>query len=231
MMLATSTSEVEEPSLSGSQTYIVLLKVEPAGSEYRRSRWAGETDRLKKRAKIREISGDALLGVESFALEHGLEPTAMLAAAAVGFIAEVTVEEVARLRADPRVEAVFLDTELQATAEASLQPGPCTTTAFKVDHAISVSGGPVDSSTKDTFIWVVDSGIDTNHPDLNVVGAPYAAAFGNNTTTNDGFGHGTMVAGVAAAKYNSFGPTGMSAGAKVVPLNVYTPPYSPRASG
>jgi subtilisin family serine protease len=52
-------------------------------------------------------------------------------------------------------------------------------------------------------IAILDTGIQTNHPDLNVVGGRnFAAFFGNNTRYNDGNGHGTHVAGIAAARDN-----------------------------
>ncbi|MDZ4795053.1 MAG: S8 family serine peptidase [Bacteroidota bacterium] len=87
--------------------------------------------------------------------------------------------------------------------------------------SVTRAGGPVDGSTKLTWIWIVDTGIDLDHPDLNVMtNATYAKSFVAGETVDDGNGHGTHCAGVAAAKNNTFGTVGVSAGARVVPVKV-----------
>ena len=86
---------------------------------------------------------------------------------------------------------------------------------------ITKAGGFVDGSAKATWIWILDTGIDTDHPDLNVqTNAIFAKSFIAGETFEDGHGHGTHCAGIAAAKNNSIGVVGVSAGAKVVPVKV-----------
>lgn len=71
------------------------------------------------------------------------------------------------------------------------------------------------------WAWVLDTGIDPTHPDLNVMtSSPYAVSFISGQTYNDGKGHGTHVAGIIAAKNNTFGTLGVAAGATVVPVKV-----------
>jgi subtilisin family serine protease len=60
-------------------------------------------------------------------------------------------------------------------------------------------------------IAIVDSGVDSTHPDLNVV---VKKAFGQ-TTPEDVDGHGTHVAGSAAARSNSIGVVGVCPGARI----------------
>jgi subtilisin family serine protease len=69
--------------------------------------------------------------------------------------------------------------------------------------------------------WVIDTGIDMDHPDLNV-DAGRSANFvrRGKDTTDDGNGHGTHVAGTIAAVDNSFGVVGVAAGASVVAVRV-----------
>ena len=87
-------------------------------------------------------------------------------------------------------------------------------------------GGPIDYKG-DNVIWVVDTGIDSNHEDLNVDKTRgWSYKMTNNTsdgteeydTEDDNVGHGTAVAGVAAAKNNKKGVVGIAAGATVVPV-------------
>lgn len=70
------------------------------------------------------------------------------------------------------------------------------------------------------WIWIVDTGIDLTHPDLNVMGTPYAASFVGGTAA-DCNGHGTHVAGTAAARNNTIGVIGVAADAPVVPVRVF----------
>lgn len=90
-----------------------------------------------------------------------------------------------------------------------------------VSCAITMAGGFVDGSAKSTWIWILDTGINLTHPDLNVQTNPtFAKSFISGQTIEDGKGHGTHCAGIAAAKNNAFGVVGVSAGAKVVPVKV-----------
>lgn len=67
--------------------------------------------------------------------------------------------------------------------------------------------------------WVIDSGIDLDHPDLNV-DTSRSANFARGKSANDGNGHGTHVAGTIAAIDNGCGVVGVAAGAAVVAVRV-----------
>lgn len=68
--------------------------------------------------------------------------------------------------------------------------------------------------------WVIDSGIDLSHPDLNVDAARSRSFLGGTTTAGDQNGHGTHVAGTIAALNNSIGVIGVAPGAPVVAVRV-----------
>nr|WP_298929534.1 S8 family serine peptidase [uncultured Erythrobacter sp.] len=66
--------------------------------------------------------------------------------------------------------------------------------------------------------WVIDSGIDLDHPDLNVDTSRSFNAVGRNA--DDQNGHGTHVAGTIAAIDNNIGVIGVAPGATVVAVRV-----------
>jgi subtilisin family serine protease len=68
--------------------------------------------------------------------------------------------------------------------------------------------------------WVLDSGIDLDHPDLNVDVARSRTFLGGNTSPDDQNGHGTHVAGTIAARDNNIGVIGVAPGAPVVSVRV-----------
>jgi len=68
-------------------------------------------------------------------------------------------------------------------------------------------------------IAVLDSGIDLAHPDLNV--SPLGINIVNpGLPPDDVYGHGTHVAGIAAALDNAFGVVGVAPGATLYPVKV-----------
>lgn len=66
--------------------------------------------------------------------------------------------------------------------------------------------------------WIIDSGIDLDHPDLNVDTSRSFYAVGR--SADDQNGHGTHVAGTVAAIDNSIGVIGVAPGAPVVSVRV-----------
>jgi len=78
--------------------------------------------------------------------------------------------------------------------------------------------------------WIIDSGIDGTHPDLNV-NATLSRNYSTGNSWNDGNGHGTHVAGTIAAKNNTIGVIGVAAGAEVVAVRVLNNAGSGTTSG
>lgn len=67
--------------------------------------------------------------------------------------------------------------------------------------------------------WVIDSGVQLNHPDL-VVDAARSRSFVTDSSPADANGHGTHVAGTIAAINNTIGVVGVAPGATVVSVRV-----------
>ena len=81
-----------------------------------------------------------------------------------------------------------------------------------------VHGGAGTGSGSGTA-WVIDTGIDLDHPDLNV-DTGRSRNFSTGTSPDDGNGHGSHVAGIIGAKDNSIGVVGVSPGATLVAVRV-----------
>lgn len=84
-------------------------------------------------------------------------------------------------------------------------------------------GGVGDGTGKTA--WIIDSGIDPTHTDLNVDKTRSKSFLtstqaGTYSSYSDEFGHGTQVAGIIGAKNNSYGAVGVAAGANLVSLRV-----------
>ena len=71
------------------------------------------------------------------------------------------------------------------------------------------------------IIAILDSGVDGTHPDLAPQMVPGYNFYDNNTNTADVNGHGTAVAGVAAAATNNaLGVAGVAGQAKIMPVRI-----------
>jgi len=84
-----------------------------------------------------------------------------------------------------------------------------------------VNGGVTSSGS--SVAWIIDTGIDLDHEDLNVDASRGFNAFTSGRdgkSTDDGNGHGTHVAGTVAALDNNVGVIGVAAGATVIPIKV-----------
>jgi subtilisin family serine protease len=81
-----------------------------------------------------------------------------------------------------------------------------------------VHGGAGTGSGSGTA-WVIDTGINLSHPDLNV-DAARSRNFSTGNSPEDGNGHGSHVAGIIGAKDNSIGVIGVSPGATLVAVRV-----------
>lgn len=97
-------------------------------------------------------------------------------------------------------------------------PTPTPTSEVRWDIA-RVNGGTTTSSRK---AWVIDTGIDMDHPDL-VVDQALSRNFvsrGSDTGPEDLNGHGSHVAGTIAAKKDGKGMAGVAPGSTVVAVRV-----------
>ena len=68
-------------------------------------------------------------------------------------------------------------------------------------------------------VAILDTGVDLDHPDLNVIG-PGKLCVNDALSADDDHGHGTHVAGIVAALDNRIGTVGVAPGARIHPVKV-----------
>jgi subtilisin family serine protease len=96
------------------------------------------------------------------------------------------------------------------------RPAPGQPSQKKGWNITRVNGGTGSTSAT---AWVIDTGIDLSHPDLNVdVGR--SRNFSTGSSPQDGNGHGSHVSGIIGAKDNSIGVVGVTPGATLVAVRV-----------
>ena len=86
-------------------------------------------------------------------------------------------------------------------------------------------GGPsawaMTTGSSNITIAICDTGVDATHPDLAAKMVPGWNAFNNNSNSSDVAGHGTAVAGTAAASgNNATGVASVAWGCKIMPIRV-----------
>jgi len=131
-----------------------------------------------------------------------------------GFAGTFNDEEVALLKSDNRVKDVRPDYVIY---KKPVPPVDTTTTSQVTPWGIARVGS-ADGTGK--VAWIIDTGVDYDHPDLNVDVARARTFVTRTTTADDDNGHGTHVAGTIAAKNNTFGVVGVAYNATVVPVKV-----------
>jgi subtilisin family serine protease len=131
-----------------------------------------------------------------------------------GFTGKLTKKQYTDLLANPDVQAIEQDQIITAQSTSSSTVSLTTQT---VQWGVSMVG--YGDGTGKTA-WVIDSGVSTSHPDLNVDVSRSVNFNPNVSGVEDGYGHGTMVAGIIGARNNSIGVVGVAANASIVALRV-----------
>ena len=148
------------------------------------------------------------------ARSHGLGVGLVYGHALKGFSAVIPNERVAAVRADKRVEYVEPDKTYYAVAQTL----PWGIKRIDADTS-STRAGNGSGSVSNVNAYIIDSGIDLRHPDLNVDVKRYVNFTGDGMNY-DCFGHGTHVAGIVAAKDNARAVVGVAPGAPLTGVKV-----------
>ena len=126
-----------------------------------------------------------------------------------------------KLKNNPLVNYIGQDKKVSAfinKQQTNSQQQIIPTSIDRVDGEISLGSVNAHSNIIDADIAILDTGIDLDHADLNVY---HERSFIPGTiNADDDHGHGTHLAGIAAAKDNSFGIVGIAPGARLWAIKV-----------
>jgi hypothetical protein len=131
-----------------------------------------------------------------------------------GFTGKLSKEQLETLRQNPNVASIEQDRIISLSDNSTTIAQPTQTIPWGVARV-----GYGDGTGKTA--WVIDSGVNPNHPDLNVDQARSKSFLTDITSFVDGYGHGTMVSGIIGAKNNTDGVVGVAANATIVALRVF----------
>ena len=185
---------------------------------------------IKKAARIAAQSGKQVIApeninqlTEQILLDADITlrtPEQTYSSALKGVAIELTENEADKLALSSSVKGVYPDMMVnfglpEVTIKAKPAPQPV---AQSTPWGIARIGGSADGTGKTA--WIIDTGIDMDHPDLNVDQTRGKNFISLTSKPDDDNGHGTHCAGIVAARNNSLGVIGVAAGATVVPIKV-----------
>ena len=209
---------VELKSASVAGKYIVVLKEDAR---------IAQADLRIRNEKVKEKALGLLKKYEVTGEIEEVYETALQ-----GFTVKMAPGQARKMNIDPTVGYIEEDKVISLSPiEMNAKPGGGGTTppAQTIPWGITRVGG-VATFTVTNTAWVIDTGIDLDHPDLNVDEAR-SKTFVSSKSADDDNGHGSHVAGTIAAKNNTIGVVGVAPGATLVAVKVLSRSGSGTTSG
>lgn len=136
-----------------------------------------------------------------------------------GIVVTLTDEQINKLKLDPSVRYIEQDRWISLPPmTVQVDKGEATQGQTTPWGITQVGGSETPAST--TTAYIVDTGIQLDHPDLNVASSGHKSFVKGQKSAADGHGHGTHVAGTVGAEDNSEGVIGVAPGVKLVSMRV-----------
>jgi thermitase len=132
--------------------------------------------------------------------------------------------EVAFLRAfKARPEAEFAELDRLHPAQQMIPNDPLygNLNSWSLDKIDALNAWSINTGSSSVIIAILDTGVDATHPDLASQIVPGWNVYNNNSDTHDVYGHGTAVAGsAAAASNNAIGVASVAWGCRIMPVRI-----------
>jgi thermitase len=121
----------------------------------------------------------------------------------------------------PEVEFAELDRLLPVQQMIPNDPYYSNPNAWHLQKISAPDGWAINTGSSEIIIAILDTGVDGTHPDLAANMAPGWNIYNNNADTSDVMGHGTLVAGTAAASSNNgIGVASVAWGCRIMPVRI-----------
>jgi thermitase len=121
----------------------------------------------------------------------------------------------------PEVEFAELDQILLVQQTTPNDPFYLNPNAWALQKISAPDAWALNTGSETIIIAILDTGVDGTHEDLAAKMVPGWNIYNNNADTSDVFGHGTAVAGTAAAATNnSIGVASVAWGCRIMPVRV-----------
>jgi thermitase len=181
----------------------------------------------------RFVPGEILVkfkpAVGQLSAQHALEARSLQVSGAIQSIGVLQVavesgrelETIAALRQNPNV--LYAEPNYIAYAFDTIPDDPDYGSQWGLPKIDAPAAWDITTGGSDVTIAVVDTGIDLGHPDLSCFGKLTSGwdFVNNDAIPDDDFGHGSHVAGIAAAcTNNGIGVAGVAWGARLMPVKV-----------
>lgn len=167
-------------------------------------------------ARVPDVASD-MARVHAATLDH------LYSKAVRGFSARMSAAQASQLADDPRVKFIEPDRVIGVAPPGKGKPGGGGSTpppAQQTPWGITAVGG-TGTFNNEITVWVIDTGLDLDHPDLNVdVNRSRNFVSRGKGTADDGNGHGTHVGGTIGALNNAYGVVGVAPGVALVAVRV-----------
>ncbi|HET7695486.1 MAG TPA: S8 family peptidase [Vicinamibacterales bacterium] len=214
LCVAASAAHAAAQSAAGGTPVIVTFKSTVDFAPFEREFAADErTQRPTAAYHSRAVLG----AVMSLERRHAFRAQGFFSRALQGFSASLTDAQIEALRRNPMVETIEPDEPLSLF--------PIRTAAQTVDWGIpkvhadqsTAASGDGSGTVTGVNVYVIDTGVDATHPDINLVNH---VSFFPGEANADCNGHGTGVAGIIAARDNGDFTVGVAPGAPVTGVKV-----------
>lgn len=182
-------------STSVNGTYIVMLNKESTSSRA-----------IQPADQVRAITNDLFS-------KHRIATTQLddvLNSINTGFIARLTQQQADELRTDSQVQLVEADRVIILDKGCFSVVAPTT-----AQWGVRLIGAGDGTGKR---VWIIDTGVQSDHPDLNVDKTLSKSFLTNETSIEDNNGHGTHVAGIIGALNNTGGVLGVASGVSIIAL-------------
>jgi subtilisin family serine protease len=207
-----------QPSAPTTEPVIVVFREDAPFQNFREQHRPDERGRANPPAW--DYLDPGVVGaVQALEARQGFRAEHVYSAALRGFSARLTTSQIEALSRNPMVASIEADvpmTVIGAPGAGGGQTLPWGIDAIDADIS-SARAGDGGGEVGGVTAYVIDTGIDAAHTDLNVVAHVNFAGDGNNADCN---GHGTHVAGTIAARDNRGDVVGAAPGVRLVGVKV-----------